>query len=126
MSGTSPDPATRHIPQSLPEPAPFLAKLWEHAEVSPSAPAIQWLRDGEVTGLDYWSLGLVIATICEQLKACGVRRGDRVVFQAENSPNWIVHYLAVLFAGGTVVPLDTQFSPENTIQIGRASCRERV
>jgi long-chain acyl-CoA synthetase len=44
----------------------------------------------------------------------GVRRGDRVAVTGKNSPEWAVAYLAVLYAGGIVVPLDYQLSREET------------
>ena len=36
----------------------------------------------------------------------GVKKGDRVGVTGKNSPEWALGYLGVLFAGGTVVPLD--------------------
>lgn len=40
------------------------------------------------------------------LHSVGVRKGDTVGVTGENSPEWSLAYLAVLFAGGVVIPLD--------------------
>ncbi len=40
------------------------------------------------------------------LRDAGVSEGDRVALWAPNSPVWIVAALAVLMAGGVVVPID--------------------
>jgi len=42
----------------------------------------------------------------------GVKKGDRVAVTGKNSPEWTIAYLAVLYAGGVVVPLDFQLTPE--------------
>jgi len=42
----------------------------------------------------------------------GIKPGDRVAILSENRPEWVVAYFGILFAGGTVVPLDAQISPE--------------
>ena len=36
----------------------------------------------------------------------GVKKGDRVAVSGKNSPEWTTVYLATLFAGGIVVPID--------------------
>lgn len=45
------------------------------------------------------------------LLARGLNRGDRAAILSENRPEWVVAYLGIMMAGGTVVPLDTQISP---------------
>ncbi len=47
-----------------------------------------------------------IETLAAYLAAEGVKHGDRVAVSGKNSPEWAVAYLAVLFAGGIVVPID--------------------
>jgi long-chain acyl-CoA synthetase len=46
------------------------------------------------------------------LQSRGVGRGDRVALAGKNSPEWAVAYLAILFAGAVVVPLDYQWRVE--------------
>jgi long-chain acyl-CoA synthetase len=47
----------------------------------------------------------------------GVRSGDRVGIQSENRAEWGLAYLAVLDAGGVVVPLDAQLKPQEVGEI---------
>ena len=46
------------------------------------------------------------------LQSRAVERGDRVALTGKNSPEWALAYLAILFAGGVVVPLDYQLRSE--------------
>ncbi len=46
------------------------------------------------------------------LAALGLQPRARAAILSENRPEWIVSYLGILFAGGIVVPLDPQISPE--------------
>ena len=41
----------------------------------------------------------------------GLGAGERVAIVSENRPEWVVSYLGILIAAGTVVPLDPQISP---------------
>jgi len=47
-----------------------------------------------------------VETVARWLASQGIARGDRVAVSGKNSPEWAVAYLAVLFAGATVVPID--------------------
>ena len=47
------------------------------------------------------------------LQETGLERGARVVLFAPNSPQWVISALAVMKAGGSVVPLDTQMPFED-------------
>ena len=42
------------------------------------------------------------------LRHAGLARGDRAAIIADNGPEWIAAALAVIRAGGVVVPLDVQ------------------
>jgi len=46
------------------------------------------------------------------LQSRGVGLGDRVALTGKNSPEWALAYLAILFAGAVVVPLDYQLKTE--------------
>ena len=46
------------------------------------------------------------------LQSRGVGQGDRVALTGKNSPEWALAYLANLFAGAVVVPLDYQLKTE--------------
>jgi long-chain acyl-CoA synthetase len=49
-----------------------------------------------------------VEKVSNYLVAQGLRKGDKVAVAGKNSPEWAVAYLAVLFAGGILVPLDYQ------------------
>ncbi len=58
------------------------------------------------------------------LLVSSVAPGDRVAVWGPNSIQWAVASLAILFAGGAVVPLNSRYtSPEAADIVGRAGCR---
>jgi long-chain acyl-CoA synthetase len=56
----------------------------------------------------------LIEAVARRLHAGGIHRGDRVAVTGKNSPEWAVAYLAVLFAGATVVPIDYQLKNDES------------
>ena len=66
---------------------------------------------GRIT-LDYTESLKLVEQIARWLHSKGIRRGDRVAVSGKNAPEWAVAYLAVLFAGGVVVPIDYQLKNE--------------
>src|SRR5215469_2102521 len=47
----------------------------------------------------------------------GIKPGDRVLLISENSPDWVLAYFAIVFAGAVAVPLDHLVSAEELIPI---------
>ena len=47
-----------------------------------------------------------IETLANWMAVNGLKHGDRVAVTGKNSPEWAVVYLAALFAGGIICPLD--------------------
>ena len=64
--------------------------------------------------LNYTESLKVIESAARWLHNKGIRRGDRVAVTGKNMPEWTVAYLAALFAGGVVVPIDYQLKNEET------------
>jgi long-chain acyl-CoA synthetase len=62
--------------------------------------------------LNYTEALKIVEAIARWLHSNGIRRGDRVAVTGKNAPEWTVAYLAVLFAGGVVVPIDYQLKNE--------------
>jgi long-chain acyl-CoA synthetase len=62
--------------------------------------------------LNYAEALVKIEAVARWLFSKGIRRGDRVAVTGKNAPEWAVAYLAVLFAGGVVVPIDCQLKNE--------------
>jgi long-chain acyl-CoA synthetase len=50
-----------------------------------------------------------------------IKTGDRIVILGDNSPNWVIAYLAITFLGAVAVPILTGFSDEDTRHIVRHS-----
>jgi long-chain acyl-CoA synthetase len=56
--------------------------------------------------------GLLLATR-------GIKAGERVLLVAENSPDWVLAYFAILYAGAVAVPLDHLISADELAAICR-------
>jgi len=71
--------------------------------------------------LNYTEALKVIEAVARWLHNNGIRRGDRVAVTGKNAPEWTVAYLAILFAGGVVVPIDYQLKNEEIDLLIKAS-----
>ena len=49
----------------------------------------------------------------------GIKPGDRVLLIAENAPEWVIAYFAILCAGAVAVPLDHLISADELATISR-------
>src|SRR6187399_1355978 len=75
-----------------------------------------------VTWLElYGMVGTCISYLDEQ----GLQRGNRVLIQAENCPEWVALFWACVARGIHVVPVDFNFTPELTVRI-REDCGARL
>jgi long-chain acyl-CoA synthetase len=73
-------------------------------------------EDGRIS-LTYNEACAIIERVARALHSKGIRKGDMVAVTGKNSPEWAVAYLAVLFAGATVVPIDYQLKNDDTDRI---------
>jgi fatty-acyl-CoA synthase len=93
----------RHLPTSLTVPH---TTLWFNLEVSaaryPDKPATIFY-ESRATYADLARDASRLAGFLRQ--RCGVERGDRVLLSAQNSPQFIVAYYAILRCGAVVVPV---------------------
>ncbi len=55
------------------------------------------------------------------LRQHGIAVGDRVMLMSENRPEWGISYFAILLAGAAAVPIDKELSPEEVVNLVRAS-----
>ena len=60
------------------------------------------------TTLTYTEVLNHVKRVGSYLMEMGVNKNDRVIINGKNSPAWAITYLAVLYAGAVVVPLDHQ------------------
>ena len=61
---------------------------------------------------------LGLAQVCV---SAGILPGDRIAVSGKNSPEWAITYLATLFAGATVVPIDYQLHDDEIKTLVKAS-----
>jgi len=71
--------------------------------------AVCWTAPGR-GAWSYQQLREQVALQARALRAAGVQPGDRVLVQAEKSPEYLLLYLACLHAGAVFVPLNTAYT----------------
>lgn len=64
------------------------------------------------TEISYAELLSLIDTTAARLSAAGVRPGDRVVLSGNNTPAWVVAFLAALRMRAVIVPLNSRLGSE--------------
>ena len=75
-------------------------------------------RSGEGwSGFTFVEAARAMHSFTALLEREGVKPGDRVGLQSENRPEWGLAYLAILEAGGVVVPLDAQLKAQEVGEI---------
>lgn len=62
-----------------------------------------------------------IERLANYLASNGYKKGDKIALAGKNSPEWAIAYLAILFAGLVVVPIDYQLGNEEIKNIIKAS-----
>ena len=73
----------------------------------PGQPALLWVSEcGPLTGLDWAELGAQVRILGTQLRAMGVRPGDRVAVLAANSERFIALWYGIYLAGAVEVPVN--------------------
>jgi len=93
-----------NVPKTLSVPR---TSIYYNLEVSakryPDRPAIQYYG----TPLTYRELQRDVLALAGYLQQrCGVKAGDRVLLYAQNSPQFVIGYYAILCANGVVVPVN--------------------
>jgi acyl-CoA synthetase (AMP-forming)/AMP-acid ligase II len=74
--------------------------------------------------LSYRQLHEQVAVVARALIAEGVRPGDRVALWSPNTRHWVLGALGALYAGATLVPVNTRFTgPEALDVISRSGAR---
>lgn len=75
--------------------------------------------DPEELTLTYNEVLHYVKTAAGYLLKKGIARGDRVAVTGKNAPEWAVAYLAALYAGGVVVPIDNQLNLKDKLGLAR-------
>lgn len=73
----------------------------------PAKPAIIW--NGECL-CTFGELPVQVGRYRAALSQLGVQRGERIMVKAENSPNFVYTYLAILALGAIFVPMNTAYT----------------
>lgn len=63
--------------------------------------------DGKWTSISYNEAARQVCLLAENLRACGLKDGERVVIVAENRPEWCIADLAIMAAGCITTPAYT-------------------
>jgi long-chain acyl-CoA synthetase len=88
----------------------FLDDCLEH----PSQTALASRRGLRASRWSYGRLRTTAFQFARELEGLGIVKGDRVLFWANNSPEWVASFFGCLLRGVIVVPLDV----ESSIQFG--------
>jgi acyl-CoA synthetase (AMP-forming)/AMP-acid ligase II len=88
------DQPTRSLPHAL--------RFWARA-----TPAAVALRDGD-DELTYGELEAAVESLAGRLLHAGVRPQDRVALVGENRAEWVLAFLACLWAGAVIVPMNVR------------------
>lgn len=97
-----------------------LETLWQLIDglaERPSGCAVIRFRDDEAESLSWQELSRAVKRFTAALMAAGLRPGETVALQADNSSEWILSCLAILRAGGVVTPLDIQLGTQDLQRI---------
>jgi long-chain acyl-CoA synthetase len=96
-----------------------LARIPNHGH----KPILRFMENGGVQTWNYLTLLSKLIPLAEKLQKQGIQPGDRVALIGGNSPNWILHDLALLSLNAVVVPIHPEL-PESilTQQIENAAC----
>ncbi len=90
-----------------------LAFLGRSAEVFPDKVAIIY----DHRGISYCEFAAEATRLANSLRASGVEPGDRVAYLLPNIPEMLVAHFGVPLAGGALVAIDTQRTPEEVRHI---------
>lgn len=112
-------PWLAHYPKEIPKTIEYEVRtlqsyLKEAAEIHPEKSAIHFIGK-ELTYNELYTASLKLAN---QLLELGVKKGDRVAIMLANTPQAVISYYGVLFAGGIVVqtnPLNVEREVEHQL-----------
>ncbi|WP_448507932.1 AMP-binding protein [Immundisolibacter sp.] len=96
-------------------PASDLVILLRGLDGFGDAPALRWFAAAGEQALSYRELAQRVAAAAARLQARGLKPGGRVLLLAESGLPWAIGALAVLRAGGVLLPLDAH-SADDTLQ----------
>ena len=100
------------------------ARFLEMANKKADAPLFFDKRDGQWQMLSYDEVAMRVVALAKNLRQMGLQSGDRVLLCAENSSSWAICDLAIMAAGGIVVPAyTTHTARDHAHQLGDSGAR---
>ena len=100
------------------------ARFMEMANKKADAPLFFDKRDGQWQMLSYHEVAMRVVALAKNLRQMGLQSGDRVLLCAENSSSWAICDLAIMAAGGIVVPAyTTHTARDHAHQLGDSGAR---
>ena len=99
----------------------FLETIFKNLSSAPKKPILQEIRGGQLVSCTGEELLGFIQQARNALREAGLRVGDRCALLAPNSMQWVALDLAVMAAGGIVVPLYSRQSPSELVQMMKDS-----
>ncbi|MBV9183549.1 MAG: AMP-binding protein [Acidobacteria bacterium] len=97
--------------------ATFLDRFLACAERWPSNVAVELQRPDQVESYSYAELRRMAEAVAAWLLERGMPCGACVAILADNHPRWVVAYLGIIAAGGTAVPLDTNYHAQQVAKL---------
>jgi long-chain acyl-CoA synthetase len=94
-----------------------IAELLASRSLSPEREAIVWLSRDSVETITRDEIFARAGRLAAGLQRAGLERGDRVALMAPNGSDWVVAALGTVYAGGAVVPLDTQMPGDDLAHV---------
>lgn len=99
----------------------LVALLDEMADRYELAVALQRTEQDGLSRISFRQWRDLAMACAKRLQQAGVERGDRVLLAGENHPAWPVAFFGILFAGATVVPLESGIDANAAENLARAS-----
>ncbi|PYT02647.1 MAG: AMP-binding protein, partial [Acidobacteria bacterium] len=96
-----------------------LLSFLDDCEKHGSQTALVHRRGLRVSRWSYARLRTTAFLFARELEARNISKGDRVLFWAENSPEWVAAFFGCLLRGVIVVPLDFESAPEFATRVQR-------
>jgi long-chain acyl-CoA synthetase len=115
------DKKLKRDPKPLRSHETLVTLLDQMAERHDISVAVSRFEADGFASLSYRELRDRARTLAAQLLANGTKKGDRIIVSAKNSPAWPIAYFGVLYAGGTVVPIDPAIELDAFTNIARES-----
>jgi len=95
----------------------IVKRLVYWSELQPQKIALQLKLANGYERITYDDLWKRCQSVAKELTSTGLNPGDHVCLYGENSPGWVISYLAIHAFGGVIVPLDAQLSARDLLNI---------